>query len=195
MPETFVTSDQHWNHTNIIEFCGRPWWTVAAMNDAMIESWNATVAPDDIVWVLGDWALGKLAESLQITQQLNGHKRLLPGNHDRCHPMRKDYRPKHKSMYIEAGFEMVVDPPVLRGFKIGGHVVDMCHFPYEGDSLEHDRYVAARPEDQGRILLHGHVHTAWAEKPEQRMINVGVDVRGYRPMHSDEVAALCAAMG
>jgi calcineurin-like phosphoesterase family protein len=189
--ETFVTSDEHFYHPAIIGYCDRPWSTVAEMNEGLVERWNAVVMPADVVWVLGDWAMGKLKQSLQITPRLNGHKRLVSGNHDKCSPLHRSYRPGAKEMYIAAGFEMVIDPPILRDVEIGGHRVDMCHFPYEGDHTAEDRYADARPADEGRVLLHGHVHNEWAERGRQ--INVGVDVRDYRPMHADEVAALVSA--
>jgi calcineurin-like phosphoesterase family protein len=66
----------------------------------------------------------------------------------------------------------------------------LCHFPYEGDSQDRDRHLEHRPLDRGGWLLHGHVHDRWRQRG--RMINVGVDVHGYRPVAEDAVAALMA---
>jgi len=81
---TWFTADLHLGHTNIIDYCDRPFADVDAMNRALIDNWNNAVRQDDTVWVLGDFALGKIAETLPIAGELNGHKLLLAGNHDRC---------------------------------------------------------------------------------------------------------------
>ena len=81
--------------------------------------------------------------------------------------------------------------PVGRGtFDLGGQSVELCHFPYRGDSQYEDRYLEARPVDTGAWLLHGHVHETW--KQWGRMINVGCDVWDYRPVAASELAALIA---
>jgi len=54
------------------------------------------------------------------------------------------------------------------------------HFPYRGDSHDHDRYREHRPADEGAWLLHGHVHERWRQRG--RMINVGVDAWGGYPV-------------
>jgi calcineurin-like phosphoesterase family protein len=64
--------------------------------------------------------------------------------------------------------------------RLGGHDVLVCHFPYAGDSQDHDRYSRFRPVDDGLPIIHGHVHTSFAELGRQ--FNVGVDVRDYRPV-------------
>ena len=48
----FWTSDLHLGHANIIRYCRRPFADVDAMNEALIERWNDTVADGDEVWVL-----------------------------------------------------------------------------------------------------------------------------------------------
>src|SRR5690606_33637800 len=72
----------------------------------------------------------------------------------------------------------------------GGHDVAACHFPYRGDWGDTDRYVEQRPVDDGRWLLHGHVHEKWRQRG--RMINVGVDAWGGRPVDEETLAALVA---
>ena len=69
-----------------------------------------------------------------------------------------------------------------------GTVVDVDHFPYEGDSRDEDRYGDWRPKDNGRVLLHGHVHSSW--RTNGRMINVGVDVWDHAPISELQVIGL-----
>ena len=43
----YYTSDLHFDHTNIIKFCNRPWDTADEMNAALIKKWNNRVNDDD----------------------------------------------------------------------------------------------------------------------------------------------------
>ena len=43
----FLTSDTHFNHTNILRYCNRPFKTVGQMNETIITNWNNVVGPDD----------------------------------------------------------------------------------------------------------------------------------------------------
>lgn len=55
---TFFTSDTHFGHANIINLCKRPFRDVNHMNDMLVENWNSVITDDDIVFHLGDFALG-----------------------------------------------------------------------------------------------------------------------------------------
>ena len=63
----FFTSDTHFNHTNIIRFCNRPFKDVTHMNETIIANWNSVVGPDDIIFHLGDFCLGGSAEWKNIS--------------------------------------------------------------------------------------------------------------------------------
>ncbi len=192
------TSDIHLNHKNIPEYCpGRVDLVadyiakhggtyngdfIATMNEALIERWNEVVRPQDIVNIVGDLALGKIDDSLALVPRLNGHKRLFPGNHDRCWAFAKNKTPEKRleweQKYKDAGLELWPEQVVR---QVGKHKVLVCHFPYRGDSHgTEDRYQFARPFDEGRVLLCGHVHDSW--KISGKQINVGCDVWDYRPV-------------
>ena len=64
----FFTSDTHFNHTNIIRFCSRPFKDVEHMNETLIANWNRVVGPDNIVFHLGDFCLGGSAEWTKIAE-------------------------------------------------------------------------------------------------------------------------------
>jgi calcineurin-like phosphoesterase family protein len=180
---TFFTSDTHFGHQRIIELCERPFDSVDEMNEAMIERWNETVKPEDIVFHLGDVALGKIAESLPLIGRLNGSIFLVPGNHDRIFSGEKEkqrvrFLPEYKKVFTGIMAES------LR-MVLGGSEVMVSHFPYVGDSHGADRHADKRPKDEGLPIIHGHVHDEWAENG--RMFNAGVDVRDFRPVHEDVV--------
>jgi calcineurin-like phosphoesterase family protein len=185
------TADLHFGHANIIRYCDRPFSSVEEMDEGLIERWNDAVGEGDEVWVLGDFAMGGLAEHVPLAKRLAGHKVLVAGNHDACWEGRsKGDFVRWTAEYLEAGFERIVQPP--SNALLGGTTVLVHHFPYHGDSREDvERFADHRPADEGSWLLHGHVHDRWRQA--DRQINVGVDAWGGRPVGDDEVARLIAA--
>lgn len=179
----FFTSDTHFGHQRIISLCGRPVESVDEMNELMIERWNETVKPGDIVIHLGDVALGTIADSLPLVGRLNGSIFLVPGNHDRIFSGEKQAkRDRFMPEYLKV-FDKVL--PESLSMVLGGFEVMLSHFPYVGDSHGADRHADKRPKDEGLPIVHGHVHDEWAENG--RMFNAGVDVREFRPVHEDVV--------
>lgn len=185
LPDDFTTADLHLGHHNIIGYSGRPYPDADSMNVGLIANWNDTVPVDATVWILGDIALGKIAETLPLVGLLNGRKILVPGNHDRCWMGHKKIG-TWRERYLDAGIDEIIDGPIEA--VINGVPITMAHFPYVGDSHEVDRYVQHRPVDNGGFLLHGHVHEAW--KVRGRMVNVGVDVWNYRPVRVADAVSL-----
>ncbi len=185
----FWTSDQHFGHANIIRYCHRPFADVAEMNDVLIQRWNETVSEQDEVWVLGDVALGPITESLALVSRLGGRKLLVTGNHDRCWAGHGPKSERWVDVYRDAGFD-----EVLHGWvptQLGPYEALACHLPYEGDSHDDDRFDSQRPIDEGRLLLHGHVHSRWQINGNQ--VNVGVDVWDYRPVSDQTILEALAA--
>lgn len=176
----FYTSDTHFGHGNILRFEqeARPFNSTEIMDEVLIANWNATVGPTDEVWHLGDVALGTIADSLPKISRLNGIKILVPGNHDRVFSGTKEaQRAKFDPLYREV-FDYI--EPEITSITIGGVSVQVSHFPYSGDHMEEDRYPDKRPFDDGRPLIHGHVHSLW--KTNGRQFNVGVDVNDLTPV-------------
>lgn len=101
--KTFVIADTHFGHPNIIKYCDRPFVTTGEMDRQLIEKWNSVVGKDDIVYHLGDFALGNITKVSEYRKQLKGKIFLIQGNHD-------DYNIKR---YYEAGFDKVYDKPII----------------------------------------------------------------------------------
>lgn len=76
----YFISDTHFNHTNIIRYCKRPFTDINEMNEAMIANWNNVVQDDDIVYHLGDFGMGNCHP---ILERLKGRKILIIGSHDK----------------------------------------------------------------------------------------------------------------
>jgi calcineurin-like phosphoesterase family protein/2'-5' RNA ligase len=82
--KTFVTSDLHLDHTNIIKYCDRPFITTKEMNKTLINNWNRTIRKKDTVYFLGDLAYGKSSKSTDYwLKKLNGKIIFIRGNHDK----------------------------------------------------------------------------------------------------------------
>ena len=42
----FFTSDTHFNHTNIIRYCDRPFKSTDEMNEKLIDNWDSAVGAE-----------------------------------------------------------------------------------------------------------------------------------------------------
>lgn len=186
MTKTWFTSDHHFGHRNIITFCDRPFDDPDAMDDDIIARHNSLVAPDDIVFFLGDVAMGRIADTLPKVKRMHGTKFLIPGNHDRVFDFDKltdHHKDRWGTAYADAGF-------ILIGDDHDGFPFTLSHFPFDGDSHDIDRFVDHRPPDHGGWHVHGHVHDEW--RVRGRMINVGIDAWGGFPVSLDAILGLMA---
>lgn len=126
MANMFITSDTHFSHELMVKLRG--FTSAKEMDDCMVERWNTVVKPQDHVYHLGDVAMRK--EHLVIVRRLNGHKRLVMGNHD-------IFEAKY---YFNAGFQKIMALRVLNNWIFS-------HVPIHPNSL-------------GRFKgnIHGHTH-------------------------------------
>lgn len=188
----FFTSDTHFGHARIIELCDRPFKDVDHMNTEIVRRWNEVVMPTDIVYHLGDVALGRIDDSLPIVGRLNGLKIMVTGNHDRLF---SDNKPAHRDRF------QVEYAKVFNGGIISeeGAVLDtdpafrLSHFPYAGDSHGTDRHADKRPVDDGMTLIHGHTHgkekVTFTSKGTAQ-IHVGQDAWDFRPVSLETLLGL-----
>ena len=152
----FFTSDTHFGHGGALGLYRRPFLSVAAMNEAIIERWNEAVGPDDEVWHLGDFAIRQRPEVVaEIFARLHGRKHLVTGNND----------PPETT---ELGGWDSVQPYVE--ITADGISLVLCHYPFR----------SWRSMSKGWINLHGHCHGRL--KPQPRQFDVGVDVWEFRPV-------------
>lgn len=171
----FFTSDTHFGHSKIIEYCDRPYLNTDDMNERLIENWNNTIKEDDYVFHLGDFALGGSSTWESILPRLNGHKILIKGNHDH-----QNFRDKYAEYFEYVAEQMLIfidDIPVLLN-----HYPILC-YPKKYKSSD-------------VIQLHGHVHSAPHNKGEDkchyalhslRQYDVGVDNNNYTPVGFYEI--------
>lgn len=186
MANVWFTADTHFGHKAMAATGKgwRPFATVEEHDAFLIEQWNAVVRPDDQVWHLGDVGIGHRDPILAAVAKLHGTKHLIAGNHDEVWPgMRQAHLRQRQWMSV---FESV--QAFARRRMGNSQYALLSHFPYRGDHTEGDRFDEYRLRDTGMWLLHGHVHGEWAQR--DRQINVGVDVRNWRPIELGEVAEL-----
>jgi calcineurin-like phosphoesterase family protein len=152
----FFTSDTHFGHGGALGLYRRPFASVAAMNEALVERWNAAVGPDDEVWHLGDFAIKQPAPVVaEWLGRLTGRKHLVAGNND---PPATTSQPDWASVAPYA--ELTVD----------GVFLVLCHYPFR----------SWRGMAKGALDLHGHCHGRL--EPQPRQVDVGVDVWDFRPI-------------
>lgn len=166
MSKTWVISDHHFHHANILTFTGddgkliRPGFqSVQDMNEFMVEKWNSVVGGDDKVYVAGDIVIRTSAWAFEILSELRGRKVLIKGNHDEA----------KLSIYSR----YFLDVRSEKQFKVGkgGPHVIISHRPLR---LPDNTY-----------NIHGHIHQNVIDDP--RYINVSVEVVDYTPVSLDDI--------
>jgi calcineurin-like phosphoesterase family protein len=183
MADIWFISDTHFFHENILKFRDkvgsviRNFNDVTEMNERMNQEWNSRVKPQDKVYHLGDVFVGVQFPSaaVELMKALNGHKRLMLGNHD--HIEQPAYRE----------FERI---ELWTGGKFKQYHFVASHIPLRHDQMR-----------DGEYNVHGHLHQNKVCKPvelgdgslpevDTRYINVCVEHTGYRPVHLDEIRAM-----
>jgi len=164
---TFLTSDQHFCHANIIKYCHRPFSSVGEMDEAMIAAWNAVVTDKDTVYQLGDFCLGGPDAMVEIGHKLNGTVHVIPGCHDSLW-IRGVLSARTLPWYnIVLENKIIVLPLPEYSLDGGAHplYVTLCHYPM---SAWYASY-------HGSVHFHGHSHTVNHRLDVGRRFDVGVD--------------------
>ncbi|MFY9299878.1 MAG: 2'-5' RNA ligase family protein [Candidatus Nitrosotenuis sp.] len=79
----YVFSDAHFDHSNIIRYCHRPFDSTRQMNHELLEGWNHTVKENEIIYYLGDMTFGRHRHPTDYwLGKLNGEIFYVRGNHD-----------------------------------------------------------------------------------------------------------------
>lgn len=167
---TWVYSDPHFGHKNIVKFTNhdgtpvRPWDDVNVMNEEMIEWYNEVVADGDRVYILGDVAFTP-ANMREFVSRLKGRKCLIPGNHEP--PKMRKY------------FDLFDD---VRGYVQRQGFI-MSHIPLHPHCL-----------GRWKLNIHGHLHNNQVKKQkfggetvDERYYCACVERTNFRPKLLDEI--------
>jgi len=163
----WLTSDEHYGHAKIIQFCERPFVDVGAMDRVLLSNIRKTVRSGDVVWHLGDFSFLSV---IKIRTYLSGMPdvthNITIGNHDRG-----------PNALHAAGFAAVVEEAVL---SLMGERILLRHKPLYGDlpdgidGIFHGHIHRGRPQDLGRVKESIDI-PPWN-------VNLSVEVTDYRPI-------------
>jgi len=164
MAKTFLISDTHFGHSNILTFRRdngtplRDFPNIYYHDEHLIQQWNKTVSPLDKVYHLGDVYINASKGYIEnILSSLNGKKRLILGNHD-----------NGKDQILQKYFEKIM---LWRNFD----KFVLTHVPLREESIP----------GRNRINIHGHIHNN--PSPEGPYVNVSVEQINYTPVNLDEI--------
>lgn len=173
MTNTFVISDTHFNHANILNFTNfrgekvRPEFnSVEEMNEHMIDRWNSVVTDKDVVYHLGDVHFGATANEKSnrtILNRLRGRKYLIVGNHDNL-----------SDPVLYECFRKVTFWNYLKEFD-----VSLSHVPL------HESTLGEGKGGKNTLSIHGHIHRM--DPPSDKHINVSVEWVNYTPREVSEL--------
>lgn len=170
MGNTFFVSDTHFGHSNIIRYSSRPFNDVNEMNEGLIENWNRTVKPDDVVYHLGDFAFMPLDPFKKVLNRLNGKIWVVLGNHDRV------ITDNQRALLLHGKIARIDN---YLEIKAAGRSFVLFHY---GQRVWHRSHHSS-------IHLYGHSHGSLP--PFGLSVDVGVDCKEitseYRPVSVDEV--------
>lgn len=93
--KTWIITDTHWNHKNIVGYESRP----KDFSHRIFKNWKKLVQSEDRVIHLGDVIFAKQGELGDILNDLPGTKILVRGNHDK----------QTNEWYMKKGFDFVCD--------------------------------------------------------------------------------------
>lgn len=163
MTRTFIYSDPHFYHNNIIKYENRPFSSVEEMNETIIKNHNSIIKKKDWVFILGDFALAGKEATEKICNRLNGYKILIIGNHD-----------KHRGIkaWLNLGFDEVYRfPVIIHNFFI------LSHIPmYINNNMPY-------------LNIHGHTHGN--SMKSDNFINVSLDVTNFMPLSLNKILEDC----
>jgi calcineurin-like phosphoesterase family protein len=178
---TWVVSDTHWGHENIVAYCARP----LDVEELMLANWRAEVPDDATLIHLGDLVWNANARFKHIvSKELTGARKLLIlGNHDK----------QRFSYYRDCGFR------VVKPFQIAWtpHPASSANATW---NISFSHYPWNDSEDGCQDLswqwrLHGHIHNNgyWdgrrTEKGDRLIpflrnhINLSVEQTQYKPVN------------
>lgn len=166
--KNFFTADLHLGHRNVIKYCNRPFTTADEMDEAIISNWNATLAPRDFVYIIGDVGMTNAERLYSLLKRMNGIKILIYGNHDKVirnsTKIRDLFHETHE--FLE------------RYFHVDGQKVlfVMCHYAMRVWNKSH----------HGSVHLYGHSHGTMPDAGNRSM-DVGMDPHSMLPVSLEQV--------
>lgn len=174
----FITSDLHFDHRRIIEYCPLSRGhlsSVDEMNEELIQKYNSKVTEEDHTYILGDIGFGKPERTMEFLKRLNGTKTIILGNHDR--------KLQSSSIFNEPIQRRLAGIVEVDNYKTINQTVGGAKY---GVVLFHFRIAAWDGMHHGSIHLFGHAHGSTPDQPG-RCMDIGVDTNDLYPYELNQV--------
>lgn len=162
----FFTADTHFNHSNIIEFCNRPFQSAEEMNEVLITNWNSKVGENDQVYHLGDFGGGELRT---VFDRLNGKIYYIPSQEWTHERAVQDY----KDRFAQIAPLMTIS--IKKEYDV---YLTLCHYQMAKWPKSHYNHWHLFGHSHGRATAIG------------KSIDVGVDNNNYFPYSLKEIAKI-----
>lgn len=180
MSDIFITSDEHYGHENIIQYCGRPFISTEESREVMIERHNKKVPNKKSYLTIhaGDifWQTMTESEAISILDRLNGRHAFLYGNHDEL---------MERSVALRDRFEWVRG----RNKENTSHTVK---FDKKSIVISHFAQRVWQNSHRGAIHVFGHSHNELP--PLGKSFDIGVDGNNFTPWSLEEIIAKAATL-
>lgn len=160
----WFTSDEHFGHKKIIEYCQRPFSSVEEMDEIIINNFNSVVRNEDITIHAGDFTLWKNLKGIyeNYINKLNGKHIFLKGSHDYWIPWNKS--------------QQVWEKLISSGGKKYYFVV--CHYSMRTWARSHYNSFQLFGHSHGRLQTVGKQH------------DLGVDNNNFYPISAPQIVRL-----
>ena len=170
MNNIWIISDTHFNHNKDFILQPRCFSTVEEMNEGIIERWNSLVQSNDIVYHLGDMALGDINDAIPLIKRLNGKIKLAIGNHDTDAKL-KIYSTLSNIEDIQFGYRI----------KKGKNTFLLTHYPQ----------LTGNYDTSKTYSIHGHTHCSNTfTKGYDLMFNVSCEALICTPINIESISPL-----
>lgn len=190
----FITSDTHYNHSNICRATTkwrtkddeipidqtRDFKSLDHMNDTIVNNINEVVGQDDILIHLGDWSFGGFESIKEFRDRIICRDiYLIHGNHD--------HHIENNRHGIQGIFTETMDYTTLNlKFPTQGKLIEETH----EFVLMHYPLCSWHNMNKGRFHLFGHVHLPENKKVmEGKSMDVGMDGNNFYPYNIKYVIA------
>lgn len=157
----WFTSDTHFGHKRLASIRG--FESTIDMDNCIVDTWNAQVKKNDLVYHLGDFSLTGPDKTIEILKSLNGKIYLIRGNHDQ-----------------------IADRKTVTPFFVW--IKDVHYFAIQDQKifLSHYAHRVWRSDYRGSWHLYGHSHGNLPDNLNSKSTDIGWD-RWGRLVHFDTI--------
>jgi calcineurin-like phosphoesterase family protein len=187
--KVWFVSDLHAGHEKDFILNPRGYKTAKEAYEDIFNQWNAVVAPEDIVFNLGDLVVGAGTNSEQVANEmihgLNGNWFFIFGNHNAG--IKQIYRKELKEQFNLDSDYRELFPLWTKDEKIT-FIGDYAEIIVDGQFIILGHYPIESWNEMGKksIHIHGHCHRNLPINKNLRRIDVGWDYK-KRPVSFDEI--------